>query len=416
MLPLQTNTSASLWLGGHSASLARLMGADVGTTLSPAPLADRSTRTDATMWLVGCRRLRMDHAALRHHGDVDAAPGLLDFAVNVQGAARRRLAARPARRRAGRPGPLPVRRARRRGPAAAVAARHGRRPDEVLVLAGSAEGFALLPALRPRLAAVVHPGFTEPEAALRAAGVPVRAGAHRRRRRPPAASRRGAPRRRTSSSSATRPTRPGCCTRPPTSGRSRAPGPGGARRRGVRRRRARRARVGGRRGRPRAAGVPQPHQDLGAGRAARRLRPRRARRCWPGSPRPRPPWPVSTLALEAVIACCEPAAVAEAERAAATLVAAAAPSRRRRWRRCRASRCCPGGAPYLLLRLPDGQGRAGARRAAGGRHRGAARRHVPRASGPDHLRVAVRAARRRSPRLGRTALRRRRCARSDRRR
>ena len=55
----------------------------------------------------------------------------------------------------------------------AVAARHGRRPDEVLVLAGSAEGFALLPALRPRLAAVVHPGFTEPEAALRAAGVPV---------------------------------------------------------------------------------------------------------------------------------------------------------------------------------------------------------------------------------------------------
>ncbi len=54
-----------------------------------------------------------------------------------------------------------------------MAARHGRRPDEVLVLAGSAEGFALLPALRPRLAAVLHPGFTEPEAALRAAGVPV---------------------------------------------------------------------------------------------------------------------------------------------------------------------------------------------------------------------------------------------------
>ena len=31
----------------------------------------------------------------------------------------------------------------------------------------------MLPALRPRLAAVVHPGFTEPEAALRDAGVDV---------------------------------------------------------------------------------------------------------------------------------------------------------------------------------------------------------------------------------------------------
>ena len=41
------------------------------------------------------------------------------------------------------------------------------------MLAGGAEGFALLPALRPRLAAVLHPAFTEPEAALRAAGVPV---------------------------------------------------------------------------------------------------------------------------------------------------------------------------------------------------------------------------------------------------
>ncbi|MGZ4556325.1 MAG: Rv2231c family pyridoxal phosphate-dependent protein CobC, partial [Mycobacteriaceae bacterium] len=27
----------------------------------------------------------MDVSALRHHGDVDAAPGLLDFAVNVRG-------------------------------------------------------------------------------------------------------------------------------------------------------------------------------------------------------------------------------------------------------------------------------------------------------------------------------------------
>jgi histidinol-phosphate aminotransferase len=55
---------------------------------------------------------------------------------------------------------------------AAVAARHGRRTDEVALLAGGAEGFALLPRLRPRLAALIAPSFTEPEAVLAAAGVP----------------------------------------------------------------------------------------------------------------------------------------------------------------------------------------------------------------------------------------------------
>src|ERR687890_1912440 len=109
---------------------------------------------------------------LRHHGDVEATPGLLDFAVNVQGDApprwlRDRLVA-TLDDLARYPSATADARARQ-----AVAARHGRRADEVLVLAGSAEGFALLPALRPLLAAVVHPGFTEPEAALRAAGVPV---------------------------------------------------------------------------------------------------------------------------------------------------------------------------------------------------------------------------------------------------
>lgn len=55
----------------------------------------------------------------------------------------------------------------------AVAARHGRRADEVALLAGAAEGFALLPNLRPRMAALIAPSFTEPEAALDAAGVPL---------------------------------------------------------------------------------------------------------------------------------------------------------------------------------------------------------------------------------------------------
>jgi len=55
----------------------------------------------------------------------------------------------------------------------AVAARHDRRDDEVVLLAGAAEAFSLLANLRPRLAAVLAPSFTEPKAALTAAGVPV---------------------------------------------------------------------------------------------------------------------------------------------------------------------------------------------------------------------------------------------------
>ncbi|WP_330253630.1 Rv2231c family pyridoxal phosphate-dependent protein CobC [Nocardia sp. NBC_00565] len=114
----------------------------------------------------------VDHAKLRHHGDVDARPGMLDFAVNVQGSAppdwlRDRLAARLAD--LGRyPSATDELAAR-----TAVAARHGRSPAEVLLLAGAAEGFAMLPRLAPRLAAVLHPSFTEPELALREAGIPV---------------------------------------------------------------------------------------------------------------------------------------------------------------------------------------------------------------------------------------------------
>ena len=57
---------------------------------------------------------------------------------------------------------------------AAVAARHGREPGACTLLNGAAEAFWLLPGvLRPRLAACVHPSFTEGERALRAAGVPL---------------------------------------------------------------------------------------------------------------------------------------------------------------------------------------------------------------------------------------------------
>lgn len=62
------------------------------------------------------------------------------------------------------------------GPAtAAVAARHGRDPAEAMVLNGAAEAFTLIArALRPRLAVILHPSFTEPERALRDAGLELR--------------------------------------------------------------------------------------------------------------------------------------------------------------------------------------------------------------------------------------------------
>ncbi|BBZ52090.1 threonine-phosphate decarboxylase [Mycobacterium heidelbergense] len=111
-------------------------------------------------------------AAARYHGDQAVAPGMLDFAVNVRHAQPpewllRRLAARlPDLARY--PSPDDVRRAQD-----AAATRHGRTRDEVLPLAGAAEGFALLPNLRPARAAILAPSFTEPAVALGAAGVPV---------------------------------------------------------------------------------------------------------------------------------------------------------------------------------------------------------------------------------------------------
>jgi histidinol-phosphate aminotransferase len=108
---------------------------------------------------------------LQHHGDQEVGEGLVDLAVNV------RLPAPPEWLRAELAGALDDLAAYPDAAAAtlAVAARHRRQADEVLVTAGAAEAFTLLAtALRPRLAVVVHPQFTEPEAALRAAGHRVR--------------------------------------------------------------------------------------------------------------------------------------------------------------------------------------------------------------------------------------------------
>jgi histidinol-phosphate aminotransferase len=104
---------------------------------------------------------------LRHHGDAELAPGLVDLAVNVRRAPMPDWLAAALTRSlhdlARYPDAGPVR--------DTVAARFGRPPEEVLPTAGAAEAFVLLArALRPRRAVVVHPQFTEPEAALLAAG------------------------------------------------------------------------------------------------------------------------------------------------------------------------------------------------------------------------------------------------------
>ncbi len=115
----------------------------------------------------GSRRSRVDGIDLHHHGDHDLAPGLIDLAVNVMLPGPptwlAEVLADAMTSLGGYPDATEAR--------AAIAAAHGVPPQMVLPTAGGAEGFALI--ARTLTAAhplVVHPQFTEPEAALRAAG------------------------------------------------------------------------------------------------------------------------------------------------------------------------------------------------------------------------------------------------------
>ncbi|MSS45104.1 cobyrinate a,c-diamide synthase [Cutibacterium sp. WCA-380-WT-3A] len=115
------------------------------------------------------RRGRDGEPDLNHHGDRDIADGLIDLAVNV------RVAEPPQWLRdavtstehewARYPDATPAR--------DALAVMHGVPTDMVLPTAGAAEAFPLIAALEPRRAVIVHPQFTEPEVALRGAGVSV---------------------------------------------------------------------------------------------------------------------------------------------------------------------------------------------------------------------------------------------------
>ncbi|HEX6665837.1 MAG TPA: bifunctional adenosylcobinamide kinase/adenosylcobinamide-phosphate guanylyltransferase [Solirubrobacterales bacterium] len=115
--------------------------------------------------------INCDHNELRSHGDTELRPGDADHAVNV-------LAGGPPEwLREALHATLDAGAERYPDESAAVtalAALHDRDAAEVVPTNGAAEALWLLPAaLRPRLAACVHPAFTEGEAALRAHGVAV---------------------------------------------------------------------------------------------------------------------------------------------------------------------------------------------------------------------------------------------------
>jgi cobyrinic acid a,c-diamide synthase len=104
---------------------------------------------------------------LRHHGDKDTGPGLVDLAVNVFDGPRPTWLDRALADSLAEADTYPD----ASDAEAAVARRHGREPEDVLATAGAAEAFTLLARLRPwRHPVVVHPQFTEPEVALRTAG------------------------------------------------------------------------------------------------------------------------------------------------------------------------------------------------------------------------------------------------------
>ncbi|HEX3647717.1 MAG TPA: Rv2231c family pyridoxal phosphate-dependent protein CobC [Pseudonocardiaceae bacterium] len=328
---------------------------------------------------------------LRHHGDVEATPGLVDFAVNV------RLDEPPGWLVDALAAELPK---LGRYPSAeqdlaarqAVALRHHRDPAEIAVLAGAAEGFALLPALRPTLAAVIHPSFTEPEIALADAGVPVH-----RVRLPDFTLRPSLVPDAADLVVLGNPTNPTSVLHPAATIRSLA-----------------------RPGRVLVVdeafidAVPGERESLTGDRDTPGLLVLRSlTKTWAlaglragyaiGAPdllatltRHRPQWPVSSLVLAAVRACSEPDAVAESDAHATELVT------HRAWLTDQLSALPgvhvhqPADAPFLLLRVPDG-----ARLRESLRHRGIAVRRADTFPGltADHLRIAVRSPERCAPLL-----------------
>jgi histidinol-phosphate aminotransferase len=106
---------------------------------------------------------------LRFHGDDEMSEGCVDLAVNVRTAPMPPWLAGPIAESLDDLARYPDQTAARK----AVAARHGRTADEVLLTAGAAQAFTLIAQAfaHARVPVIVHPQFTEPEAAMRAAGM-----------------------------------------------------------------------------------------------------------------------------------------------------------------------------------------------------------------------------------------------------
>jgi cobyrinic acid a,c-diamide synthase len=156
-----TSTTHASYLHVHWAGHPQLAqrfadAARAATPHVPTPLPDPRAATDEAP---------LD--PMRHHGDREVGPGLLDLAVNVYAGARPAWLDRALHEAIETAEAYPDAR-----PAAHALARLLGRPDtEVLPTAGAAEAFTLVARLRPwRRPVVVHPQFTEPQAALEAAG------------------------------------------------------------------------------------------------------------------------------------------------------------------------------------------------------------------------------------------------------
>lgn len=144
--------------GAPTAGVEPAAGVERSYGVGPAAAASHDIESGGVDWL-------------RQHGDRAVRPGDADHAVNV-------LAGGPPEWLRTELREALEHHAERypdeRAAAAALAALHGRDPEEIVPTNGGAEALWLIPAaLRPALAACVHPGFTEAEAALRAHGVPV---------------------------------------------------------------------------------------------------------------------------------------------------------------------------------------------------------------------------------------------------
>ena len=104
---------------------------------------------------------------LLHHGDEETDPTLVDFAVNVRSETPPKWLRGVLAEELSMLGRYP----RLDAAVSAIAQRHGVAPDNVLVTSGAAEAFTLIArALPAQTVGIVEPQFTEPAAAMRAAG------------------------------------------------------------------------------------------------------------------------------------------------------------------------------------------------------------------------------------------------------